>query len=102
MGDCAQDQDALQGRLALPPTAILALHTLHLPMSPDPDALDDVAPVLALCPDGVPMTFSSFIPNDSVRSWLTAALPLVLAPWVNEAEAVAVKSDSRPSGSLSY
>jgi hypothetical protein len=37
------------------------------------------------------MAFSQFLAHDdSIRSWLTAALPLVIAPWVNEAEAVPV------------
>jgi hypothetical protein len=36
------------------------------------------------------MTFSSFVLDDSVQRWLTAALPLLLAPWVTEALAVPV------------
>jgi hypothetical protein len=38
----------------------------------------------------VPMTFNSFVPDDSVYPWLTSALPLLLAPWVAEALAVPV------------
>ena len=55
-----------------------------------PEALNDTAPMLALCPTVVPMAFSSFVPDDSVQRWLTVALPLVLAPWVTEALAVPV------------
>jgi hypothetical protein len=48
-----------------------------------PEALDDVAPVLALCPSVVPMDLTQFLnPDHSIRSWLTIALPLALAPWV--------------------
>lgn len=43
-----------------------------------PEGLDDADPVLALCPSVLPMAFSSFVPDDSVHRWLTAALPLVL------------------------
>jgi hypothetical protein len=51
-----------------------------------PEALDDMAAVLALCPSVLPMAFSQFLDHDdSVRHWLTSALPLVLAPWVAEA-----------------
>ena len=45
-----------------------------------PEALNDMAPVLTLCPSVVPIAFSSFVPDDSVQRWLTSALPLVLAP----------------------
>jgi hypothetical protein len=55
-----------------------------------PEILDDKAPVLTLSAAVVPIAFSLFIPDDSVQRWLTAALPLVLAPWVNEAEDVPV------------
>jgi hypothetical protein len=86
---------------ALPPAAVLlALPSMApAPVFPAPvvqwvsasEALDDVTAVLALCPTLVPMTFSQFLAHDdSIRSWLTAALPLVIAPWVNEAEAVPV------------
>jgi hypothetical protein len=61
-----------------------------LPMALTPEALDDAAPVLTLYPAVLPMTFSSFVLDDSLQRWLTAALPLVLAPWVTEAEAVPV------------
>jgi hypothetical protein len=61
-----------------------------------PEALDDVAPVLALCPTVVPMAFSSFVSDHSVQRWLTLALPLVLAPWVAEAEAVPVSPAVAP------
>jgi hypothetical protein len=58
---------------------------------PTPEVLDDAAPVLALCPAVVPMAFSQFLAHDhSVRSWLDSALPLMLAPWVIEPEAVPV------------
>ena len=47
--------------------------------------------LLALCPAVVPMTFSQFLdPDHSVRSWLTAALPLTIAPFFAEAKAVPV------------
>jgi hypothetical protein len=55
------------------------------------EALNDTAPALTLCPSVVPMAFSQFLnPDHSIRSWLTSALPLVLAPWVTEALAVPV------------
>ena len=58
-----------------------------------PEALDDAAPVLALCPAALPLDFSPFIqPDNSVRCWLISALPLVLAPWVTEALTVPVSS----------
>jgi hypothetical protein len=65
----------------------------HAPVFPSPvvqwvsvpEALDDLAMILALCSAVVPMSFSSFVTDDSVQRWLTAALPLVLAPWVTEA-----------------
>ncbi len=77
---------------ALSPAAVpLALPSMVLPMAPTPEALDDVAPVLALCPAVLPMAFSQFLqPDHSVRSWLTSALPLAIAPWVTEAQAVPV------------
>jgi hypothetical protein len=36
------------------------------------------------------MPFSSFVPDDSVSHWLTAALPLALAQYLVEAVAVPV------------
>ncbi|MGA7953448.1 MAG: hypothetical protein WCA07_07985 [Gloeobacterales cyanobacterium] len=52
-----------------------------LPIAPAPEALADVAPVLTLCSTVVPMAFSQFLnPDHSIRRWLTAALPLVVAP----------------------
>lgn len=87
---------------ALCPAAVpLALPSMLLPMAPDPvmpmastaEDLDDVAPVIMLYPSVVPEALSTFIqPDDSVRRWLTAALPLVLAPWIIEALAVPVSS----------
>jgi hypothetical protein len=57
-----------------------------VPMALTPKVLDNVAPVLTLCPSVVPMAFSSFLqPDDSIRSWLTSTLPLALAPFVAEA-----------------
>ena len=44
-----------------------------------PEALDDVVPVLALCPSVLPMLFSSFVPDDAVHRWLASALPLEIA-----------------------
>lgn len=62
-----------------------------LPMTPAPEALDDTTPVLALCPSVLPMAFSQFLkPDHSVRSWLTADLPLEIAPFITEALAVSV------------
>jgi hypothetical protein len=80
---------------ALCPAAVpLALPSMLLPMAPAPEALgmtDDAAQVLTLYPAVVPMAFGQFLAHDdSIRSWLTSALPLVLAPWVTEAEAVPV------------
>ena len=50
-------------------------------MASAPEALDDIVPVLALCPSVLPMTLTHFLdPNDSIQRCLTAALPLVLAP----------------------
>jgi hypothetical protein len=90
---------------ALCPAAVpLALPSIlpsmaHAPIFPSPvvqwvsmpEALDDKTPVLTLCPSVVPMPFSSFLAhNDSIHNWLTSALPLVLAPFFAEAEAVPV------------
>jgi hypothetical protein len=65
-----------------------------------PEALNDMAPVLTLCPSVMPMPFSSFLAhNDSIQSWLTAALPLAIAPCVTEALTVpmlAEVSDAAP------
>ncbi len=65
---------------------------LMLPsMAHAPEVLDDVAPVLALCPSVVPLEFSLFLNTDhSVRSWLISALPLALAPFFAQALAVPV------------
>jgi hypothetical protein len=61
------------------------------------EALNDTAPALTLCPSVVPMAFSQFLAHDdSVRSWLTAALLLVLAPWVAEAQAIPVSPAGDP------
>jgi hypothetical protein len=59
--------------------------------APTPEALDDMAPVLALCPAAQPLAFNPFLqPDDSGRRWLTSALPLTLAHWVAEPEAIPV------------
>ena len=43
-----------------------------------PEALDDAAPVLTLCPSVVPMDLTQFLnPDHSIRGCLTSALPLV-------------------------
>ena len=56
-----------------------------------PEALNDVAPVLALCPSVVPLELTEFLnPDHSVRSWLISALPLVIAPGVTESQPVPV------------
>jgi hypothetical protein len=47
-----------------------------------PEALNDMAPALTLCPSVVPMDLTQFLnPDHSVRSWLISALPLALAPF---------------------
>jgi len=40
-----------------------------------PEILDDMAPVLTLCPTLVLITFSSFVRDHSVRRWLTQGAP---------------------------
>jgi hypothetical protein len=60
------------------------------------EALDDVAPVLTLSAAVLPMAFSSFTPDDSVRRWLSGALPLALAPFFAEAEAAPVNPATLP------
>jgi hypothetical protein len=56
---------------------------------------DSAAPALALCPARVPMSLRlSINPDDSVRRWLAAALPLVL-PLVIETAPVVI-SDKTP------
>jgi hypothetical protein len=43
------------------------------------------------CPPVLPIAFTQFLnPDHSVQHWLTSALPLVLAPWVNESLTVPV------------
>ena len=43
------------------------------------------------------MAFSQFLnPDHSIRSWLTSALPLVLAPWVTESLTVPVSPAVSP------
>jgi hypothetical protein len=96
----AQAHAPLPEFLALAPAAVpLALPLMApAPVFPSPvvqwfsvpEALNDMAPALTLCPSVVPMVFSSFVPDDLVQRWLTSALPLVLAPWVTEALAVPV------------
>ena len=62
-----------------------------------PEALDDAAPMLTLCPSVVPMDLTQFLnPDHSVRSWLTIALPLALAPWVTEALTVPISPAVAP------
>jgi hypothetical protein len=81
----AQAHEPLPEFPALAPAAVpLAL----LPMAPNPEAPVDIAPGLTLYPMVVPMAFSLFVPDDSVRRWLAAALPLVLPPVVQEAPVV--------------
>jgi hypothetical protein len=47
--------------------------------------------VLALCPAVLPMDLTQFLnPDHSVRSWLSSALPLVLAPLITEAQPIPV------------
>jgi hypothetical protein len=72
----AQTHEPLPEFPVLPPAPV----ALALPsMASAPEVLDDVAPVLALCPAAVPIPFSSFLAhNDSIRTWLTSALPLVV------------------------
>jgi hypothetical protein len=84
--------------LALPSIATApVLPSPALPMALTPEALDDAAPVLTLYPSMVPMAFSEFLnPNDSIRGWLTAALPLEIAPFITEAEAVPVSPTVLP------
>jgi hypothetical protein len=85
----AQSHEPLPEFPALLPAAVpLALPSMELPMAPTPEALDDIAPVLALYPAVVPMPLGLYSdPDQSVHHWLASALPLVLAPWVTEAEA---------------
>jgi hypothetical protein len=61
-----------------------------------PEALDDMAPVLTLCPTLEPIAFSSFVPDHSVRRWLTSAMPLVATPWVTEALTIPVSPAVAP------
>jgi hypothetical protein len=81
---------------ALPPAPVaLALPSMApAPVFPSPvvrwgsvpEVLDDADPVLALCPARVPMALRSSInPDHSVRRWLAAALPLVVAPVAEDA-----------------
>lgn len=83
--------------LALPPAALPlnlpSITSFLLPMATAADERDDAASGLTLCSSVVPMPFSQVLdPDHSVRCWLTYALPLVLAPWVAEAEVVPVRS----------
>jgi hypothetical protein len=96
----AYAHEPLSHFLALPPSPVaLALPSMaHAPFpSPVvqwvsvPEALNDMAPVLALCPTVVPLPLTQFLnPNDSIQHWLTSALPLVLAPFFAQALAVPV------------
>jgi hypothetical protein len=92
---------------ALPPAPVaLALPSMApAPVFPSPvvqwvyvaEALDDIAPVLALCPAVVPLPLAQFLnPNDSIQHWLTSALPLVLAPWVTESLTIPVSPAGLP------
>lgn len=98
LGAAADANEPLPEFPALPPAAlplnlpsVPSMSSLLLPMPTAADGLDDIAPVLALCPSVLPMAFSQVLdPDDSVHRWLTSTLPLVLAPWVNEALAVPV------------
>jgi hypothetical protein len=71
--------------LALSPImlSIAPLPTMMLPIPPAPEVLgiaSDVASAQVLCPAVVPSKFGQFLqPDHSIRSWLTSALPLVLA-----------------------
>jgi hypothetical protein len=94
----AQAHEPLPEFPALTPAAVpLALPSvvgLLLPMASAPGldlvVSDGAAPVLALCPTRMPMSLRSSInPDDSVRRWLAAALPLVM-PLVVEAAPVVV------------
>jgi hypothetical protein len=81
----AQAHEPLPEFPALAPAAgPLAL----LPMASNPEAPDDIALGLTLYPMVMPMAFSLFVPDDSVRRWLAAALPLVLPPVVQDAPVV--------------
>ena len=93
----AHAHEPLPELLALCPAAVpLALPSVVLPMAHASEALDDVAPVLRLFPAVVPMAFSSFVPDDSVQRWLSDALPLALAPFLAEIEAVPVSPAVAP------
>ncbi len=77
--------------LALPSMAIATVVPSPLVQGGSvPEALDDLPPVLALCPATMPMAFCSLLPDDSVHRWLTYALPLVLAPSASESLTIPV------------
>ncbi len=86
------------------PVALALPSTAPAPVFPSPvvqwvsvpEALNDTAPMLALCPTVVPMVFSSFVSDHSVQRWLTSALPLVLASWVTESLAIPVSPAVAP------
>jgi hypothetical protein len=81
------------------PALALAVGPLALlPMAPNLEVLDDIAPVLTLYPTvmPIPMAFSLFVPDDSVRRWLTSALPLAIAPFLAEVESVPVSPAVAP------
>jgi hypothetical protein len=73
--------------LALPSMALAPIFpSLVVQWVSTPEALGDAAPILALCPAVVPMDLTQFLnPDHSVRSWLTIALPLALAPFFAQA-----------------
>ena len=82
---------------ALPPAPVaLALPSMAsavpMPLAPGLGLLaGSVASGMALCSAPVAMTFGIYSdPNHAVQSWLTYALPLVLAPWVAESLTVPV------------
>jgi hypothetical protein len=76
----AQAHDPLPEFPALSPATVPLALLFALPMDPAPDIATDeeVDRVIIIYPTVVPNAFSQFLtPGDSVRRWLTAALPLV-------------------------
>lgn len=110
----AQAHEPLPELPALPPAPVaLALPSMATaPVFPSPvvqwgsvpEALDDAAPVLALClsvlalcPSVLPMAFSQVLdPDHTIHHWLTAALPLLLAPVPDETLAIPVSPAVAP------